>query len=456
MPQTSPWFDGTKLSLHAARGEQLGIQVLHRGGGAVTLTLTAANVHGFEVEHEVAKRASSDMYGGGTAGTYPDGLTPSAAPATDPAYFEIEVPRELAPGTYPGELAVDGRRVAAELTVAPVELPPLPIGAWAEFSRNELAWANLDSHEDACVAMFRDRGVLLSPPIGITEWTQIKQTRDRLAGAPFIPAYLVGIPEADARDVSAWIAATEGTGQVPFAIPIDEPRDPRDRGRVRALAQAVRDAGGGPGRFLYAVTDRPRPEYGDLVDLYVTLEPRVGDTFTRWTYNGAPPRAGSMVLDAAVPGARTWGWIAWRYKIPIWYVWDALYWHDRHNHKRDPEMGRPVGRGLALAPRSDATSFDSGDDNGNLDGVLALPGDATMPCRPTLRLEALRRGLQDRQLLELASRVRRRRDREARRRARAARPRRCRHARRCRRGRATKLAWETARRKLLALAPLCH
>ena len=51
----------------------------------------------------------------------------------------------------------------------------------------------------------------------------------------------------------------------------------------------------------------------------------------------------------------------------------------------------------------DAISFDDGDDHGNLDGVLALPGDQQNPCRPTLRLAAIRRGMQDRQIIELAA-----------------------------------------------------
>ena len=46
----------------------------------------------------------------------------------------------------------------------------------------------------------------------------------------------------------------------------------------------------------------------------------------------------------------------------------------------------------------DPISFDDGEDRGNLDGVLALPG-----CQPTLRMAALRRGYQDHQLLELAA-----------------------------------------------------
>jgi hypothetical protein len=148
---------------------------------------------------------------------------------------------------------------------------------------------------------------------------------------------------------------------------------------VRAIGDAVHAAGRG---LLLAVTDERRGEYGDAVDLFISLRARRGD----WTYNGAPPRAGAMVADAESPGLRTWGWIAWRWQVPIWYAWDALYWHDRHNKKAKLDAAR------------DAVSFDDGDDHGNLDGVLALPG-----CRPTLRLAALRRGLQDRALLELAA-----------------------------------------------------
>jgi hypothetical protein len=99
-----------------------------------------------------------------------------------------------------------------------------------------------------------------------------------------------------------------------------------------------------------------------------------------------------MVLDAETPGTRTWGWIAWRWQIPIWYVWDALYWHDRHNRRGAPLPGR------ALDPDRDPVSFNDGEDHGNFDGVLALPG-----CQPTLRLAALRRGYQDLALLELAA-----------------------------------------------------
>jgi hypothetical protein len=241
--------------------------------------------------------------------------------------------------------------------------------------------------------MFRSYGVLLSPDMPVEMFAERKPL---LFDFPYVPAILPEDPAKVGDAVRAWIAATAGTGKVPFAIPIDEPRTPEARKKVRELADAVRAAGGGPGKFLFAVTDAPRPEYGDAIDLYISWDAAhlTGDRHRRWTYNGKPPRAGSMVLDARTPGMRTWGWIAHRWNIDVWYVWDALYWHDRHNRKGAPLPGR------ALDVYNNAASFRSsdGEDSGNFDGVLALPG-----CHPTLRLAALRRGFQDRLLLEVAA-----------------------------------------------------
>jgi len=395
VPVSSPWFDGTRVALVAARGEILGLQVLHRGGGPVALAFArgGVTVRGYAVDALTVRRPSTDMYGGSHgAGRYADGLVPAAQPATDPAYFEIEVARDAAPGAVAGELTVAGRAIPVALTVAPVTLPPLPIKVWAYEDPRELAWAHAD--EAACIARFRSHGVLLSPDVHLEDWPARK---DRLAGLPGlddVPVWIDEDPAAAAAAVKRWIAIFAGTGQVPFAIPIDEPRTPARRQQLRALADAVRAAGGGPTAFRLAVTDDPQPVYGDAIDLYIspTAAHLTGDRVVRWTYNGAPPRAGSMVLDAESPGMRTWGWIAWRWRIPIWYVWDAAYWHDRHNRRGAPLPGR------ALDPRVDAVSFDDGEDHGNLDGALALPG-----CQDTLRLAALRRGYQDHALLELAA-----------------------------------------------------
>lgn len=431
---SSPWFDGARLAVTAARGEIIGLQIFH-GGGPVRLQVPSTiRARTYAVEAFDVVRPSTALYGGSQgAGRYPDGLVERDAPDTNPVYLELEA---TASGT--GALIVDDRTVPLGVTVAPVTLPPLTRQVWAYGNPYELAWTGAD--EAACVARFAAYGVALSPDVHLED---LPARRAGLADLRDVPVWISDEPAEAAAQVRGFVAAFAGSGQVPFAIPIDEPRTPGQRQAVVALAEAVRAAGGGPTTFRFAVTDEPRPEYRDLVDLYIS--PRAahltGDRVARWTYNGAPPAAGAMVLDAASPGLRTWGWIAWRWQIPTWYVWDATYWHDRHNRKRVPLPAR----GLDLA--RDPVSFDDGEDHGNLDGALALPG-----CRPTLRLAQLRRGLQDRALLALAAAC----DRPAAE-AIAARlvPRALADAGPAPAWPSDEAAWELARRELLALAA-CH
>jgi hypothetical protein len=142
------------------------------------------------------------------------------------------------------------------------------------------------------------------------------------------------------------------------------------------------------------VTDAVSPIYGDAIDVFVS--PRnipsaeserkpSGERF--WTYNGKPPEAGSMVLDADGSALRTWGWIAERYHVELWYAWEGLYFSDRYNR------GGPTD--VAHTPITFDERRRGGSDFGNEDGVLAYPGPL-----PSLRLKVLRRGLQDRLLLE--------------------------------------------------------
>jgi hypothetical protein len=417
LPRTSPFFDGARIKLVAARGETLAFQVLNRKPAETSMIIKANGVaiRSWSLAPAQVKRSSTRGIYGVThgVGIYRDRLMPSgtismsfdpgrAAPIKNDVLVELVIARDADVGTFTGNLVVDQRWIPVDLTVVDLTLPAAPPRVWAYYDPRELTWAKLGAgskdapseHEKHCIAMFRDHGIALSPDIPLVGYAARK---DLLGDFPYVPVLLPKDPVAAAEDVRGWIAATQGTGKLPFAIPIDEPRKPDARAKVRELSAAVRAAGGGPSTFLFAVTAKPNPELGDAIDLYITLEPRRDDRFPRWTYNGAPPRAGSFLLDAIAPGARTWGWIGHRYNIPVWYVWDALYWHDRHNRK-----GAPLpGRALDL---SDAVSFDDGEDHGNLDGVLALPGDDSQPCRPTLRLAAIRRGQQDRQLIELAAR----------------------------------------------------
>jgi hypothetical protein len=93
-----------------------------------------------------------------------------------------------------------------------------------------------------------------------------------------------------------------------------------------------------------------------------------------------------MILDSDGVALRTWGWIAERYQVELWYAWEGLYFSDRCNRGGPTDVLR------------DPLTFDErhrgGTDWGNADGLLAYPGP-----RASLRLKALRRGLQDRLLL---------------------------------------------------------
>jgi len=159
VPRTSPWFDGHTVKLVAARGETLGVQVLHRAAGTTTLALAKTPVHGFAVERVQVVHPSTSMYGGDSrgAGDYPDELVPADAPATNPAYFTIDVPRDLAPGHYAGELAVAAQHVPVDLEVVAATLPVLPITAWAEYHPDEIGGTieQPSTGELACAAMFR-------------------------------------------------------------------------------------------------------------------------------------------------------------------------------------------------------------------------------------------------------------------------------------------------------------
>jgi hypothetical protein len=108
---------------------------------------------------------------------------------------------------------------------------------------------------------------------------------------------------------------------------------------------------------------------------------------TFFTYNGKPPAAGSMILDTDGVALRTWGWIAFRYDIGLWYAWEGLYFTDRYNG------GAP--KDVVTQPITFDERRKGGSDWGNGDGVLAYPGPL-----PSLRLKALRRGLSDRLLLQ--------------------------------------------------------
>jgi len=123
-------------------------------------------------------------------------------------------------------------------------------------------------------------------------------------------------------------------------------------------------------------------------------------------YNGVLPRTGALVLDADPIGLVADGWIAAAMAIERWFYWESIYWDDDNRG----------GRG-AIDPFTSAESFHNADGDSELgDGILLYPGrqvgrfaasslgvDAVFP---SLRLKAIRRGIEDAGLIALAARER--------------------------------------------------
>ena len=123
-----------------------------------------------------------------------------------------------------------------------------------------------------------------------------------------------------------------------------------------------------------------------------------------WIYNGSLPRAGTLLLDADPRGLTANGWIAAVSDIERWFYWESTFWDDDNRG----------GRG-AIDPFVTAESFHNTDGDTALgDGLLLYPGTQTTPFSahslgraavlPSLRLKALRRGLEDAAIIALATR----------------------------------------------------
>jgi hypothetical protein len=406
-PVVSSNFDGTRVHLRAARGETLGLEVrlTDERERAVSLELAGgASVAGFSVGTLDVTEPSSDMYGPSRGrGRYPDVLYPASGSVKtrELAYFDVAVPQTTEPGRYEGTLRAGERAfpVVLEVSRARIHLERAPL-VWIFYAPRELARLHAVPDDDSAAELavearyyelFRAHGALLAsdlPP------ARTARRQRFMRDVKFWPVALdTSSDDAIARDTRAFTTWFRGTGVTPFTIPVDEPHTRAEKERARHIADVIGHAGGGPPALLRGVTDAPNPIYGDSIDVYfspqaipdVARERRAtGERF--WTYNGRPPEAGSMILDTDGAALRSWGWIAEKYGIELWYAWEGLYFSDRYNDGRVTDT------------LHDPLTFDQrthgGSDFGNGDGLLAYPGPL-----PSLRLKALRRGLEDRLLL---------------------------------------------------------
>lgn len=404
----SPLWNGARVSLRAARGETLSVQVRVPPGGSPSTRLQlpeeAAAVTAFSVRTLEVHAPSSDMYGPSAgAGVYPDVLVPEATAVRGRlAYFDVAVPQGAAPGSYDGELTIGAKvfGVTLQVTHARIDVARDPL-VWVFYLPKEIARAHGLRDDDGpaelakerqYVELFRAHGALLASDLSPSRFGPRKAFMHDVAYWPV--AVDTSSDAAIERDTRAWLGLFAGSGVTPFAIPVDEPSNYAARLRARHVAEVMGRAGGGRPRLLRAVTDVASPIYGDTMDVFVSPRnipairaEREGRGEQFWTYNGKPPQAGALTLDTENGGLRTWGWIAERYELPLWYAWEGLYFSDRYNG------------GGATDVMHDSVTFDErrhgGTDFGNGDGVLAYPGPL-----PSIRLKSLRRGLEDRLLLE--------------------------------------------------------
>jgi hypothetical protein len=398
-------FDGRRVDLRGVRGETLGLGVrVSEEARRVRLRLpeAAARVESFAVRSIEVREPSSSMYGESRGrGSYPDVLMPSkdGVRTNEQAYFDVAIRPDARPGRYSGRLEIDARSFEVTLVVdrESIDLDKQPL-VWVFYLPKEIARAHNVPEDDGAALLeleskyyelFRAHGALLAADL---RPDRFPPRRRFVRDVRYWPVALdLSSDEAIAADVRAWIELFQGSNVTPFAIPVDEPHTADQRARARHVAEVIGRAGGGAPRLLRAVTDVPSPDYGGAFDLFFAPTNKVPPPSERsqkfFTYNGKPPAAGSMILDTDGVALRTWGWIAFRYDIGLWYAWEGLYFTDRYNG------GAP--KNVVTHPITFDERLKGGSDWGNGDGVLAYPGPL-----PSLRLKALRRGLSDRLLLQ--------------------------------------------------------
>jgi hypothetical protein len=363
---------------------------------------------------------------------------PPAVPAgaTGAFWVDVGVPDGAPPGRYTGDATLEGDgAVLARFTIAiEVRPTPLPYRATSVFiyydaerlplrmdgdsgAIERQLWQLLHAHSaDALAPLLYAREVeQLSAAYDGSLFTARAGYRGAGAGRPpavvAVGAYgMLKDPTPDALARAFAIVDRLPAGPETFLYAIDEScKSPRAADWQRALAAHP------PPRPLavgQTCDDPPGRQPVDIAMLSAnnfrrdtTAEARASAR-RAFIYNGELPRTGTLLLDADPRGLIANGWIAATMAIERWFYWESIFWSDDNHGGHGP-----------IDPFVTAESFHNADGDSALgDGLLLYPGrlggrfarsslgaDAVLP---SLRLKAIRRGIQDAGLIALAARER--------------------------------------------------
>jgi hypothetical protein len=380
-------------------------------------------------------------------GEVPDALLPIAL-AADPVaagpavparqtgafWIDVFVPEATRAGAYLGEATVtaDGAPLArfrVRVTVLDAVLPFRATGAFVYYEAERLErrigdgaaverqlWQLLHAHHlDALAPLSRPQDVArLSSAYDGSLFREGAGYAGPGAGVPpsvvALGSYgILGEPTPDAlARVDAMAAALPASVDDVFLYAIDEQCE-SPRAAAWKAALAARPAGARV-RVGHTCDDPPERQSVDIAMLPGHAFPRAAPAAARaagrraWIYNGALPRTGTLMLDAQPQGLVADGWIAAAFGIERWFYWESIFWDDDNKG----------GRG-AIDPFVTTETFHNADGDTALgDGLLLYPGRQRPPFEarsldvaavlPSIRLKALRRGIQDAGLVALAAR----------------------------------------------------
>ena len=224
-------------------------------------------------------------------------------------------------------------------------------------------------------------------------------------------------PEQQRERLHAWLAAFDraieelARPEVTFYIYLyDEPNDPEAYNYVRHWGRAIREATAHVRVLVVEQTWPQEDRWGDLygaVDIWCPLfslfrpqsaaaRQRLGEEV--WTYTALCQRVRTpwWHIDYPLLNYRVPCWIAWRYDIRGLLYWGGMsHWRGVDDPWTDPKtLDRRTGPGGARGALF------------NGEGVLVYPGRAVgyEGIAPSMRLKALRDGIEDYELLVLAAR----------------------------------------------------